>query len=109
MTPLQAMSVNLMGSDFQNSECETVLRAVIIIQKRKNPDQWEPFTWEQFCERCDHNPSSDEKQVLDALVNGGKPVWNTSCYLQPGWFTFENGAYMIGERTIQMLERMASR
>jgi len=105
ITPQQAGTLNLMGSDFQNSECETILSNVIKQQRRANPEQWTPFTWDDYKAFCSHNVTETERDVLNAFVNGGKPAWNTSCYLEPGWFNFQDGAYSVGERTIEMLQR----
>jgi hypothetical protein len=33
------------NSPFQNSECETILRNVVMQQKKADLDNWTPFTW----------------------------------------------------------------
>ena len=36
------------ASPFQNSECETILRNIIMLQKNKNPDEWKKFSWDDY-------------------------------------------------------------
>ena len=80
---------DFMNSVFQNSECETILRNIILLQKEANPEAWTPFSWGDYKAFCTHNVTDKEKGVLDAFVNGGKPVWNTSAYLSAGWLDFD--------------------
>ncbi len=94
-----------MGSVFQNSECETILRNIVQMQKKQNPDSWQPFTWEQYKAFCTHKVTDSERGVLDAFVKGGKPVWNTSAYLESGWLDYgeKTGQYFFTAKMIQML------
>ncbi len=94
---------NFMGSVFQNSECETILRNIVMLQKSADPEQWTPFTWEQYKDFCTHKVSDAERGVLDAFVKGGKPVWNTSAFLQPGWLDFDGANYTFTPKMIEML------
>lgn len=91
------------SSAFMNSETETILRNVVKQQRKADPENWTQFTWEQYKAFCTHKVSSSEKQVLDAMVNGGKPVWNTSAYLSSGWLEFDGVNYKVAEKTIEML------
>ncbi len=91
------------SSPFQNSECETILRNVVMQQKNADPDNWTPFTWEQYKSFCTHRVTDSEKRVLDVFVNGGKSVPNTSTYQQAGWMEFDGESYALTERTIEML------
>ena len=92
-----------MGSVFRNSECETILRNIVLLQKSVNPENWTPFTWEQYKEFCTHNVGNSEKGVLMAFVNGGAPVTFTSARLQPGWLAFDGTYFSFTEKMIQML------
>lgn len=92
-----------MGSVFRNSECETILRNLILLQQNKNPDEWTSFTWEDYKKFCTHKVSESEKDVLDAFVNGGKPVWNTSAYLDPSFLNFDGVNYLFTEKMIEIL------
>lgn len=94
-----------MGSVFRNSECETILRNIILLQKSANPDNWTPFSWEDYKAFCTHGVSSSEKGVLDTFVIGGQPVWNTSAHITPGWLDFDRETlkYSFTPKMIQML------
>lgn len=54
--------------------------------------EWTPFSWEDYKKFCTHGASDIERNVLDAFVNGGKPVLRTSATLTPGWldYTYTN-------------------
>lgn len=92
-----------MGSEWQNTETELIARNVVLTQQMTNPNEWTPFTWEQYVERCTHLPVTErEHGVLDALVSGGKPVWNTSAYLQPGFLTKDaEGRYAVTDKFLK--------
>lgn len=94
-----------MGSVFGNSECETILRNIVLMQKTQNPDSWGPFIWEQYKAFCTHNVTESESGVLRAFVNGGKPVWNTTANISPGWLDFDEASeqYSFTSKTIDML------
>lgn len=92
-----------MGSVFRNSESETILRNIIILQKNADPENWTPFTWNDYQSFCSHRVTDSERGVLNAFVNGGKPVWNTSAYLTAGWLKLEGDQYSFTEQMIQML------
>ena len=92
-----------MGSVFQNSECESILRNIVVMQKKVNPDKWTPFSWEDYKAFCTHDVSDSEKDVLNAFVNGGKPVWNTTAYITKGWLAFDGEKYRFTPYMIEML------
>lgn len=92
-----------MGSVFKNSETETILRNIIVMQKNQNPDKWKPFSWDEYKSFCTHGVDFREKQVLDAFVNGGKPVTMSSAWLSPGWLSFDGERYAFTEKMINML------
>lgn len=101
--PKQIATSDFMGSVFQNSECETILRNIVMLQKKANPEKWTPFSWEDYKAFCTHSVSDVEKRVLVAFVNGGKPVWNTSAYLSAGWLDFDGVNYSFTPKMIEML------
>lgn len=74
-----------------------------MLQKKADPENWTPFSWDEYKAFCTHSVTDSEKRVLDAFVNGGKPAWNTSAYLSAGWLSFENDKYAFTEQMIQML------
>lgn len=94
---------DFMGSVFQNSECETILRNIVMLQKKANPEAWTPFSWDEYKAFCTHKVTEEERGVLNAFTNGGKPVWNTSAYLQPGWLDFDGQKYSFTPKMIEML------
>jgi len=105
LPPSKISTAQYWSSPFENSECETILNNVVRLQRSLNPDEWTPFTWEQYTAFCTHKVGYQEKGILDAFVNGGKPVWNTSAYLQPGWMDFDEttGEYKMTVRMVAML------
>ena len=92
-----------MGSPFGNCESETILANIVLLQKAANPNEWTPFTWEQYKAFCTHNVTESERGVLNAFVNGGKPVLRTSAVLEPGWLKLEDGAYSFTPKMVYML------
>ena len=94
-----------MGSVFRNTECEIILRNIVVLQQTANPDEWTPFSWENYKSFCTHEVDEVERGVLNAFVNGGKPVWNTSAYLSPGWLSFDGEKYSFTDKMIEMLCR----
>jgi hypothetical protein len=92
-----------MGSVFQNAECETILRNIVMLQKSKNPEAWTPFCWEDYKAFCTHRVSEREKGVLDTFVNGGKSVPTTSTYQSSGWLTFDGENYQFSDKLIESL------
>lgn len=103
ITPKDISSKKWFDSVFQNSECETILRNIIMLQQHVSPDEWTPFSWDDYVAFCTHNVTSDEKVVLNAFVNGGKPTMNTSVYLHEGWLSFSNNQYSFTQRMIDIL------
>ena|SRR6266481_647639 len=58
---------DLMGSEFRNSEKETIAKNIIIFS-RKNSDQWLAFTFEQYMKLCGHRITESGRTVLNELV-----------------------------------------
>ncbi len=104
ISPIQVSTKNFMGSVFRNTECEIILRNIIMQQKAANPDEFTPFSWEDYTNFCTHNVTETERGVLNAFVNGGKPVWNTSARLESGWLNYNDGFYSLSDKMIQMLK-----
>ncbi|TRZ77590.1 hypothetical protein D4R87_02450 [bacterium] len=61
---------DLMGSEFEKSEKETIARNIIIIS-RQNNNQWFSFSWEDYCNRCSHSPTGSEYSILNEFVREG--------------------------------------
>ena len=96
---------HFMNSVFQNSECETILRNIVLLQKNANPERFTPFTWEQYKDFCTHNVSERERGVLNTFVSGGRSVANTSATQNAGWLSFDeqSGQYSFTEKMVTML------
>lgn len=94
-----------MGSPFGNSESELMLANLVAMQKKNNPESWEPFTWEEYVNSCTHRVTYQEKKVLDAMTYGGKPVYNTTAYLSEGWLHFnpETKQYSFSEKLLEYI------
>jgi hypothetical protein len=104
-TPKQIKMEGFWDSPFQNSECETILSNVVLLQRHSNPSEWTPFTWEQYKAFCTHNVTESERRVLNCFVEGGKPSWNTSAVIEPGWMVFDEqaGTYRVTAKMVFML------
>ncbi len=94
----------LMGSEWQNTETETIARNVVLILQMMNPEEWTPFTWEQYTKLCKHQVTDAERGVLEALTNGGRPVWNTTGHLQAGYLTKDSeGRYAVTPKFLEVV------
>ncbi len=102
--PAQTKGVSLMGSRWRNSETEVVASNILFVQRKINNDKWTPFSWEDYQKHCTHTPGRAEREVLDALTEGGKPVWNTSCCLNGGYLQKENGIYSVTDKFLDVIQ-----
>ena len=91
------------GSGFRNSECETIARNIVLIQKKINPDAWTDFSWDDYKKGCTHTAAEWERGILNAMVKGGKPVWNTSAALSPGYLELHDDKYRVVQKFIDAL------
>lgn len=98
-----ASEYDYMGSAFRNMECEVIARNIVLIAKQINPDAWTDFTWEEYTERCTHKVTREERAILEAMTDGGKPIWNSSCYLQPGYLERHHGRYRVAQKFLDAL------
>lgn len=104
--PKDFKTFNFMGSSWQNSETEEVAENIVYICKILNPEVWSPFTWEQYQYLSIRNTSPDDKIVLDALVNGGRPTTITSCYLNSGYLTKDDSEqYIVTEKFLSVIKK----
>ena len=93
-------------SEFQNLETETIARNIVLIQKKINPKKWTPFSFKDYKKLCAHNVTESENGVLEALADGGKPVWNTSTALNSGYLAKDNvGNYIVTEKFIKAISK----
>lgn len=101
---------SFMGSDFENLETEHITRNIVVIQQKINPNEWTPFSFEDYKKNCSHHVNDNiEMGVLDALTNGGKPVWNTTAYLESGYLTKgHDGKYSVMPKLLEVLEEFTT-
>lgn len=88
-------SYGFMGSKFRNTECETIARNIVLLLQKTNPTSWTSFSWDDYKKFCSHEVRDAERGILDAMVNGGRPVWNTSASLAPGYLKKSNDRYEV--------------
>ncbi len=96
-------SFGFMGSGFRNTECETIARNIVMLLKKADPSSWTSFSWDDYKTFCTHSVSDTERGVLDAMVSGGRPVWNTSTSLAPGYLKKSGGRYEVTAQFIDAL------
>ena len=90
-----------MGSVFGNSECETILRNIVVMQKQLSPEKWIPFSWNDYKSFCSHDVTEDERDILMAFANGGRAHQNV--YVDAGWLQFDGAYFSFTEKMIQYL------
>jgi hypothetical protein len=61
------------------------------------------FSWDDYKNFCTHKVTDAERGVLEAMVSGGRPVWNTSASLAPGYLKKSNDRYEVTEQFIDAL------
>src|SRR3989338_8350422 len=104
-----SLKMSFMDSEFQNTETETIVKNIVFIQQKMNPKQWTPFSFDDYREHCTHNVSDAEKGVLEAFVKGGKPVWNTSAFLEPGYLNKETDLYSVTDKFLNFLLKVTEK
>ncbi len=96
-------SYGFMGSGFRNTECETIARNIVMLLQKANSTSWTSFSWDDYKKFCTHKVSDAELGVLEAMVSGGRPVWNTSASLTPGYLKKSNNRYEVTKQFIDAL------
>lgn len=51
---------------FQKSEKEGIARNIVIVERKLGG--WKPFSWKDYQEKCTHDVTSEEKNILDEFV-----------------------------------------
>lgn len=92
-----------MGSGFRNDESETVARNIVMLLQKANPASWTSFSWDDYKKFCTHRVSDAERRVLDAMVSGERPAWNTSANLAPGYLKKSDDRYEVTKQFIDAL------
>ncbi len=104
-----SMSMSFVGSSFQNLEAETVAKNIVFIQNKINPEAWTPFSFQDYKKHCTHEVTLDERGVLNALAEGGRPVCNTTTILDPGYLIKEGEFYKITDKFIQVCVKLKNK
>lgn len=87
-----------------NSETEEVVGNIIAMQKKTNPNEWTPFSWEEYL-KGSTAPAPDEEFILKTiLVEGGQPG---KYEIPKGCLIFENGKYVITDILLSKIARFA--
>ena len=106
ITPQVTAKISFMGSKWRNSETEAIACNICYVQRQMDLEKWTPFTWEDYKSHCAHQVTDTEKGVLEALVNGGKPVWNTSARLEPGYLVKKDDHYEVTEKFLNVIHQL---
>ena len=104
MQPKQiASNLWFMGTPFQNSQCESILRNIVVMQKSRNPEEFTPFSWEEYQDFCSHKVTTDERDVLNSFVDGRYINYRITNHAGGGWLKFEDGKYSFTPKLIGYL------
>lgn len=97
-------SFAFMGSEWGNTESEVVARNIVFILQMLNKEEWTPFSSDDYKGLCKHGVSERELGVLEAFVVGGRPVFNTSAVLKPGYLLKDElGLYCVTDAFIDAI------
>ncbi len=84
-----SVQFGLRSSPLQDCAQEEAARNIIVISQL-NENKWLDFTWKDYDKMCKHEVSSEEKEVLDELV-------------ELGYLSQKNGIYSIEDYFISLL------
>lgn len=90
-----------MGSVFRNSECETILRNIVCLQRQHK--KFVPFSWDDYKKFCTHNVSVDEKTILDSFVDGRYISYKISNSAGGGYLEVKGDKYVFTDKLIHYL------
>lgn len=95
-------------SSFRNNETEIVARNIVIIERAINPKAWVPFSVEDYEIGCRRVVCEEEKVILEILVDGGKPAWNTTAFIEPGYLFKDNeGKFRVTNKFLRVISKFA--
>lgn len=97
--------IDFTGSGLNSCEAEKIARNIIVVQKKIDPNKWTPFSFEDYIMHCSHTVTDTEKGIIEALVNGGKPVVFTTKTLTPGYLEKDSttGHYSVTEKFLKAI------
>lgn len=111
MSEIRPCDVHLsrfVGSSFGDAQMEMFLQCIAITQFKMNPDQWTPFSWEEYVGKCDHEPIQTELEILDAMVEGGDVVLDDmgipkNIYVDAGYLSKDGDRYVITSKLLNVM------
>lgn len=89
------------GSVFRNSECETILRNIVCLQRKHS--KFVPFSWDDYKSFCSHKVGEDERTVLDSFVDGRYINYRISNDAGGGFLEMKEGKYCFTPKLIHYL------
>jgi hypothetical protein len=98
--PSDFHSTRFIGTPLQNCECELVCGNIVAIALRCG-DKFEPFSWEQYCNDCDHNPGWKEQDTLNELIHRGLLAFQDNTYRVTPKFFSTLAEYIFCEDALQ--------
>lgn len=90
-----------MGSVFRSSECETILRNIVCLQRKHQ--KFTPFSWDDYKSFCTHSISADEKTILDSFVDGRYISYKISNAAGGGYLEMKGDKYVFTSKLIHYL------
>lgn len=113
ISPRNLCRAQFVGSSFRDAQLEMLLCCIAITQYKMNPDEWTPFTWDEYVAKCDHKPIETERQLFDAMVGGGKVLLNDAG--KPKWVQLEGGhlakngdSYSVTDKLLKVMAPFVS-
>lgn len=101
--PRYFLPQNISVHEFRHRETETVVYNIVCIQRNLNLDSWTPFSFQYYRQACSHNVQQEEELILEALVNGGKPLPSSSVQLMPSYLSKKDNNYVITDKFIELI------
>lgn len=98
--PIDAKRIRIIGSPFQDSNCEIVLANILLTIQELSPEEWVPFTKDDYCKSVSHSPSNEELRYLDRFIVGGRVQ---DKFIQGGWLTKVGDEYSLTGKTIKLV------
>ncbi len=106
--PRHVRRSSFVDSVFGDAQLEMFLTCIAITQFKMNPDAWTPFSWDEYVAKCDHRPIDAERQILDAMVDGGEVRLNDMgrpklVRIAKGYLTKDGERYVVAEPLLKAM------
>lgn len=108
LRPRHLISAKFHGSPFSKAEIEQVLRTIIATQHAMDPDNWTPFTWEDYARQQTSQLDPYDQTVLEAMTSGGRLGYDQTDFLIPlelkgGYLTKEEDRYSVAQPLLEIM------